>query len=280
MQNVTLGRPSVLFAMLAAATLAPIGGAYAAGLEPETVLYSFCAKGGKTCTDSAEPVAALVSNAAGRLYGTTQAGGAHSKGTVFELTPNAAKTKWAANAAKTKWTETVLYSFCAQNCTDGFHPLAGLIMDRTGRLYGTTDASGGKNRFGTVFELAPNMAKTKWTETVLYSFGAHPSDGSFPNGLTIDAKGALYGTASSGGSHDEAGVVFEVSPNAAKTKWTETILYDFCARSAGGEPCVDGYQTNSGLVMDAAGHLYGTTIEGGAYPGTNGKGGGTVFELP
>ncbi len=38
MQNLTLGRASMLCMVVAAATLAPMGGAYAGGLEPETVL--------------------------------------------------------------------------------------------------------------------------------------------------------------------------------------------------------------------------------------------------
>ncbi|HEY3912595.1 MAG TPA: choice-of-anchor tandem repeat GloVer-containing protein [Stellaceae bacterium] len=152
MQNLVLGRLMVpLAALLAAATLAPkISAAAAASLEPESVLYSFCARGGKTCTDGEEPVAGLVRDAAGRLYGTTEVGGAHIYGTVFELTPN---------AAKTKWTETIIYNFCAQggelSCTDGERPLAGLIMDTAGHLYGTTSGGGG----GTVFELTPKRSQ-------------------------------------------------------------------------------------------------------------------------
>ena len=68
------------------------------------MLYSFCAQGGKSCTDGENPDAGLIMDAAGHLYGMTAGGGAHGDGTVFALTPN---------AAKTKWTETVLYSFCA-----------------------------------------------------------------------------------------------------------------------------------------------------------------------
>ena len=76
----------------------------------ETVLYSFCAQGGKNCTDGVNPrpKEGLMIDAAGRLYGTTYAGGADGGGTVFELTPN---------AAKITWTETVLYSFCATKTT-------------------------------------------------------------------------------------------------------------------------------------------------------------------
>jgi uncharacterized repeat protein (TIGR03803 family) len=220
----------------------------------ETVLYSFCAQGG---CDGTNPAAGLIKDSAGRLYGTTDF-------TVFELTPN---------AAKTKWTETVLYSFCAQSgCTDGAGPQAGLIMEAAGRLYGTTENGGAYGSYGTVFELTPNAAKTKWTESVLYSFKGG-QDGDAPvAGLIIDA-GHLYGTTLRGGAYGHGtvfgGTVFELTPNAAKTKWTETVLYSFCAQSG----CTDGEFPQAGLMMDSAGRLYGTTNLGGAY------GYGTVFEL-
>ncbi|MGH7046605.1 MAG: choice-of-anchor tandem repeat GloVer-containing protein [Stellaceae bacterium] len=269
MQNLTLGRAFMLCAVpfaavLAAASLASLGGAFAAGLEPETVLYSFCAKGGKTCTDGTEPVAALVRDTAGHLYGTTPGGGAHGGGEVFALIPN---------AARTKWTETVLYSFCMRGglgCTDGYEPLAGLVMDKAGDLYGTT-TGGGAHGGGEVFALIPNAARTKWTETVLYSFGSHSSDGNDPYGqLAMDAAGDLYGATVSGGSGKTGGTVFELKPNSAKTKWTETVLHSFGASTA------DGTSPYGGVIIDAAGDLYGTTLDvdlGATY------GGGTVFEL-
>jgi len=195
----------------------------AASAATESVLYSFCALG-QFCTDGVDSSAGLIMDAVGNLYGTTEQGGAHGGfGTVFEVTPN---------AAKTTWTETVLYSFCAQggeNCTDGLGPLAGLIMDASGNLYGTTSGSFLESRNGpyiggTVFELTPNMAKTTWTETVLYSFCAQSSctDGSFPDaGLIVDAMGGLYGTTYYGGAHAGllipplAGVRYSRSPVVA-----------------------------------------------------------------
>jgi uncharacterized repeat protein (TIGR03803 family) len=127
---------------------------------------------------------------------------------VFELTPN---------AARTKWTETVLYSFCAdevgQICIYGAYPRAGLIMDKSGRLYGTT-IKGGAHDGGTVFELTPNAARTEWTETVLHNFctEANCADGDEPEAsLIMDGSGHLYGTTSGGGAHSE-GTVFELRP--------------------------------------------------------------------
>src|ERR1035437_6510944 len=95
----------------------------------ERVLHNFNNNG----TDGLEPYAGLIVDAAGNLYGTTSQGGTGSNcgafgcGTVFELTP----------AAGGGWTETVLYSF-NYNGTDGAGPLAGLIFDAAGNLYGTT----------------------------------------------------------------------------------------------------------------------------------------------
>jgi hypothetical protein len=73
-------------------------------------------------------------------------------------------------------TEQPLYSFCAKTaCTDGATPLAGLIMDSVGNLYGTTQIGGSSSEVaGVVFELTPNQAKTVWTETVLYVFLLSP----------------------------------------------------------------------------------------------------------
>jgi uncharacterized repeat protein (TIGR03803 family) len=144
----------------------------------------------------------------GHLYGTTPLGGSHGSGTVFELTPN---------AARTDWIETVLYSFCADNCIDGDSPQAGLIMDKSGHLYGTTlvGSSGiDGTQAGTVFELTPNAARTDWIETVLHSFCAEAgcTDGSRPYaGVIMDEWGHLYGTTWAGGA-DDNGTVFELKP--------------------------------------------------------------------
>jgi uncharacterized repeat protein (TIGR03803 family) len=99
----------------------------------ETVLYSFTGS-----TDGQYPVARLVQDKMGNLYGTTYSGGAKGYGTIFKLNSSGHK--------------TLLYSF--GNGAEGAYPLAGLIMDSAGNLYGTTSA-GGKHGFGTVFKLIP-----------------------------------------------------------------------------------------------------------------------------
>ena len=213
----------------------------------EKVLHSFHRNG----TDGYTPQASLIFDAAGNLYGTTVDGGTYRGGTVFELTPQAGG----------GWTEKVLHSFHG-NRTDGASPYAGLIFDAAGNLYGTT-VDGGTDRGGTVFELTP-QAGGGWTEKLLYSFNFNGTDGYYPfAGLIFDAAGNLYGTTYQGGTHGR-GTVFELTPQAGGG-WTEKVLHSF-------NP-TDGYYPKAGLVLDAAGNLYGTTEQGGIY------GGGTVFEL-
>jgi uncharacterized repeat protein (TIGR03803 family) len=101
------------------------------------------------------------------------------------------------------------------------------------------------------------------TEQVLYSFTGG-SDGGAPNGVVIDAKGYLYGTAETGGSG--SGTVFELVPNGNGT-WSETVLHTFSSNGT------DGARPDSGLVFDSGGNLYGATSAGGNY------GAGTVYEL-
>jgi len=219
------------------------------------VLYRF-----KPSGDGANPLAQLIFDSRGNLYGTTNLGGANGFGTVFRLTPGANGT----------WTETVLYDFCAAlNCADGAQPAAGLIFDTGGNLYGTTETYGAHGPSGgTVFRLAPTV-KGKWTHTILYSFCAvyKCKDGSQPwAGLIFDAAGSLYGTTFGGGVH-QGGTVFKLTPGA-KGKWIETVLHSFCAAK-----CTDGADPFASLIFDAAGNLYGTAANGGTYFD------GTVFKL-
>jgi uncharacterized repeat protein (TIGR03803 family) len=98
----------------------------------------------------------------------------------------------------------------------------------------------------------------------LYSFTGG-ADGSQPlSDLIVDPAGNLYGTTQGGGANG-AGVVFKVTPAGQ-----ETVLYSF----SGG---ADGYQPYAGLVRDAAGNLYGTTLAGGSASGFAGN--GVVFKL-
>ena len=177
---------------------------------PEQVLYAF--QGGN---DGDYPSGGLILDSSGNLYGTTQFGGGSTAcntgcGTAFELSPS-------SNGG---WTETILHNF--QGGNDGGSPTAGLIFDKAGNLYGTTQIGGGTTcsgvGCGTVFELSPN-GSGGWTETILYSFLNSP-DGYEPQGLIFDGSGNLYGTTAFGGQYgcgpdgeNYCGTVFELSPN-------------------------------------------------------------------
>jgi uncharacterized repeat protein (TIGR03803 family) len=208
--------------------------------------------------DGDYPMASLIFDAAGNLYGTTYSGGRFKDGTVFELSPKAGG----------GWTERILHSFSPKG-TDGILPQggAGVIFDAAGNLYGTTGL-GGDYGGGTVFELSPD-ASGGWTEKVLYSFG-DGTDGLYPTGsLVLDATGNIYGITNFG-SDGGGGTVFELTPNAGGG-WTDTVLYGFSNQGDGGSPL-------AGLVFDASGNLYGTTEEGGSNNSCF-EGCGTVFEL-
>jgi len=150
--------------------------------------------------------------------------------------------------------------------SDGGNPEGALIADSAGNLYGM-GSEGGSATFGAVFELSPPASGGAWTETTLYSFTGKP-DGWYPTGpLVMDKFGNLYGTTLYGGSAN-AGTVFELSPPAvAGGPWTETVLHSFIGLPS------DGSIPLGGLVIDAAGNVYGTTDYGG------GCGWGTAFEL-
>jgi uncharacterized repeat protein (TIGR03803 family) len=162
------------------------------------------------CTDGEMPLAPLIPDGAGNLYGTAYAGGiineycdTGSCGVVFELTPG----------ARGDWSEKVLHRF-KYNGKDGTNPGASLVFDTAGNLYGTT-FWGGARHGGIVFELTQDK-NGDWNEKVLHTFGLY---GSQPlSGLTFDAAGNLYGTASEGGNLRGncppwgCGVVFEIVP--------------------------------------------------------------------
>jgi uncharacterized repeat protein (TIGR03803 family) len=253
-QKISRGLPVVL--ILAIFSSALLMTATRAVAQTETVLHSFkdMGKGGSF------PYANLTIDSAGNLYGTTFGGGANNQGTVFELFP----------AIGGGWTGKVLHSF--GNGEDGFLPIAGLTFDGSGNLYGTTVDGGayagiGKNG-GTVFKLSPNTGGS-WTEKVLHSFG-NGTDGQFVQGaVALDASGNIYGTTSYGGIYGgdyAGGTVFELKPET-EGGYSEHVLHNFGSGD-------DGQYPVGGVILDAAGNLYGTTDLGGG-----GSGNGIVFEL-
>jgi len=238
----------ILALVIAAAPLMTITRAAA---QEESVLYSF--------DKVSQPYAGLVFDASGNLYGTTLFGGDYGYGSVFELLPQ----------ADGGWSEQTLHSFNKKG-GDGFYPVAGLVLDAAGNLYGTAQEGGVYQHFGIVFELVRNE-NGSWDEEILHSFNLNGRDGVHPlAGLIFDAAGNLYGTTAYGGIYAN-GTVFELLPKPGGG-WGEKILHNFFNNAA------DGVTPYAGLILDASGSLYGTTAFGGAY--CVGDGGcGTVFKL-
>lgn len=209
--------------------------------QSESVLYSFT--GG---TDGGSPQGGVILDSKGNLYGTTESGGANSAGTVFELTPNSSG----------GWTEQVIYNFNGFiNSSDGALPWGSLVFDNKGNLYGAT-LSGGTNFAGTVFELSPGSNGT-WTEKIIYDFvsgAGNPSP--FQLSFVVDTSGNLYAESQNCGTF-AYGCVFELV-SASNGTYTEKVLHSF----SGGN---DGYVPLGSLIIDSAGNLYGTTLEGGAH---------------
>src|SRR5579863_4118151 len=153
------------------------------GQWTETVLYNFCPVTG--CADGAEPEAGLIRDLAGNLYGTTEAGGANSYGTVFKLAQSGGV-----------WTETVLYSFCSLgSCADGQYPnVAALVQNAAGNLYGTTD-SGGVSNDGVVFEIVGGVHKAI---TALGQQADYFGEGEADYTVRRPSKGTFYSLDGSG----------------------------------------------------------------------------------
>jgi len=220
-----------------------------------TILHSFT--GG---SDGGAPLATLIMDASGNLYGTTYVGGdlscnlqgLNGCGVVFKLDP----------AGKL----TVLHAF--HGGKDGAFPLsggAGVVVDAAGNLYGSAGYAGtfggqcGIYGCGIIFKI-----DTIGKFTVLHSFSKSGNEGETPNaGLAIDSDGNLYGTAQTGGPNQLFGTIFKVSQTGKLT-----MLYNFTGFADGATPF-------AGLVRDSAGNLYGTTYQAYSLKYQD----GAVFEL-
>jgi len=188
-------------------------------------------------TNGRDPMAGLIEDASGNLFGTVFEGGAYGYGTVFEIKAGSGSI-------------TTLASF---NGTNGSEPAAGLIEDASGNLFGTT-----ANGSGTVFEIKAGSGSI----TTLATFDG--LDGYGPGASLIeDAHGNLFGTTSAGGAYGANGgdgTVFELKAGSGSI----TVLASFNGTNG---------QSPLGLIEDASGDLFGTTYEGGASDI------GTVFEI-
>jgi uncharacterized repeat protein (TIGR03803 family) len=227
-----------------------------------SIIYAF---GGGN--DAEYPMAPVVVDAAGSVFGTTFVGGSFVEGTgcgegcgaVFQLVPSGSRYK-----------ESVIYNF--QGSPDGAMPFAGLLPDGTGAFYGTTSSGGVAassncpNGCGTVFKLTP--AGSGYAESVLYRFQGG-TDGNAPKDAVIfGSGGVLYGTTSAGGAAG-LGTIFSLTPSGSG--YTESVVYSF-------KPAHDGAVPDSGLLFGSDGRLFGTTTGGGKQSCPSG-GCGTVFAL-
>ena len=215
--------------------------AFSAQAQTFTVLYTFTGN-----ADGAFPSVTPVLDSSGNVYGGTDENSQLTCkkfcGNVFEVTPAGV--------------ETTLYTF--NGGIHGYGP-SGLAFNKAGTLYGTT-GFGGPGAYGLLFKVrATNKI------TVLHHFPAQAGDGELPGYIFFDPTSNLYGVAGQGGTGCNGygcGTVFkfdkhnkETSIDLSESAWAP-----------------------SGLVRDAAGNLYGTTINGGGI-GCGGIGCGTVFKI-
>jgi len=207
---------------------------------------------------AAYPQGGITPGANGYYYGTTYYGGfAYNAGTIYRLFQ-----------ARNVWVAQNVFYFLEGG--DGIYPDSSLTMDAKGNMYGTTYYGGSGeacgNGCGTVYKMTLGK-NNKYTQSVIYSFQAGVKDGQNPYngaGVTLDAKGNLYGTTLFGGSTNNAGTVYELKPSGSSYK--ESLLWSFDTVSG------DGYYPRGGVIL-LNGNLYGTTSGGGS------KGAGTVFEI-
>jgi uncharacterized repeat protein (TIGR03803 family) len=217
----------------------------------ETVLHRF----ENWPFDAATPYSEVTFDRAGNLYGTTFVGGAYADGAVYELV-----------YSNGSWANSLAYSF--QNHDDGRSPVAGVIFDQAGNLYGTA-IYGGHNSDGTVYQLVPTGLS--WTEKTLYIFQGKTDGGNPDSGVIFDNSGNLYGSTPTASFTNNPGTVYQLSPSGGN--WIYTLLYGFSS----------GYEQGAGavstLTMDNAGNLYGTTSREGLVTPNCSDGCGTVFKL-
>jgi uncharacterized repeat protein (TIGR03803 family) len=227
-----------------------------------TVIHNFVGS-----LDGSEPTSGVTIDHAGNLYGTTFFGD-QATGTAYKMTHRSGG-----------WLLVPLYYFT--NMPTGVIPYDRPIIGPDGALYFTTGYGGvgpcatynNTTGCGVVLRMTPlptfpPTPLTPWLETDLYLFtggadGANP----YSADLTFDSAGNIYSTTFNGGSTICAGgcgVVYKMTKT--NNSWAESVVYSFTNSNDGSHPW-------SGVTLDQAGNLYGTTSAGGA------NGFGTVYEL-
>lgn len=197
------------------------------------------------------PFGGVTADAEGNLFGTTLQGGADSEGTLFEL---------PATAGGFASTPVTLFSFDGAN---GQFPTGSLAADAAGNLYGTT-LGGGPGGAGVVFQVPKIDGGYADAPVTLASFSFAEDGGAPFAGPILDAAGNLFGTTSGGGTNG-FGTVFKIDKTALGYAAAPTTLISFDGSN--------GRSPDAGLMIDAAGNLFGTTVLGGEHNA------GTVFEI-
>jgi uncharacterized repeat protein (TIGR03803 family) len=200
-----------------------------------SVIYAF-----KGPPDADSPLAGVIADPNGNLYGTTNYGGQYGYGTVYEI--------------DTKGQEAILHSFSGG--ADGWRPQTALVRDRQGNLYGTTYGNSGYSggcygySCGVIFKL--HKGRKTWNFRTLYTFTGG-ADAAQPNTPILDAAGNMYGTTVDGPSGTLTGTIWELSHSG-----TFATLYRFTGGADGGQPL-----RGQALLRDSKGNLYGTAATGG-----------------
>jgi uncharacterized repeat protein (TIGR03803 family) len=210
--------------------------------------------------DAAGPSGELIFGKDGAIYGTTFGDGKYDQGEIFRIT--------------TGGSFTVLYNFLGNDQPGGSHdgadPEGRLALGPDGTIYGTTTFGGDPSDYGTAWSLTPK-AGGKFTYQQIYIFGADGEATTPHSGLVRDGKGVLYGTGAGGGVPG-GGVLYSLT-ETSPGYWKYTALHIFVPNTAGGD---DPY---GDLILEN-GVLYGTTISGGDFNGSDcaDDGCGTVFQ--
>jgi uncharacterized repeat protein (TIGR03803 family) len=215
-----------------------------------TTIYTF-----NGSSDGLYPYAGVVADRSGSLYGTTTQGG-YREGECAQT--NGCGVVYKLTRSGRRFSESIIWAFHGGN--DGAFPYAGLLMDQTGALFGTTYEGGLRQcstrpsdygGCGTVFKLTPSGSG--YTKTRLYAFkGCTDGAAPFSANLIADLEGALYGTTVAGGSARE-GTAFKLTP--VKNGYRESVLASFDQSG--------GYLPYGALLLGPNNSLYGTTVAGG-----------------
>jgi uncharacterized repeat protein (TIGR03803 family) len=228
-------------ALLVSLSLALVVTPYAAAGGQYKILHSF-----GNGADGAGVFAGLALDPKGNLYGATTGGGTYAHGTLFRLTPG----------LEGRWAESILHNFCRlPRCGgDGASPWDTPVLDSKGSLYDESNAG--------IFQMTHGLHG--WSFKVID--GNSDAEATLPpknepgiNDLLLDSAGNLYGGFGVGKNYN--GAVGELS--SGTHGWKEKDLYDFCLHPRNGQ-CLDGSYPAYRLTWDAAGNLYGVTIQGGA----------------